>query len=148
MAEPQKTAKPEPQQPPQRQAPQLRDEDKTHLLVRSRPAKFRRAGLYFTNEYQALKLADLSPDQIRALVTEPMLDTQAVHEHEVERYVAAKAAAASGDLSPAQMVQELVRQATTIDRQNERIAALEAKLSGLDSPPTRSGDLPGMPPVR
>lgn len=43
------------------------------VLIKSKPARFRRAGMEFTAAGVLLKLADLSADQQHILASEPML---------------------------------------------------------------------------
>lgn len=115
----------------------------THLLARSRTPRFNRAGLSFTSTYQAFDLSDLKREQVDRVMAEPMLDARLVDRAEVERHVELAQAVSSGDVSPAELAQQLMRMRAELVASNERIRMLEAKLAGADLPPTSTDKLPG-----
>jgi uncharacterized small protein (DUF1192 family) len=61
----------------------------THLAVRATRAKFRRAGLAFTDRFRAIQLRDLTPIQVAMLDAEaartpPMLEVRRVTTEQLE----------------------------------------------------------------
>lgn len=130
--------------------PEAREPDRgpTHLLARSRNARFSRGGLSFTSSYQAFELKDLKREQVERILAEPMLDARLVDENEVRRHVELKEAAITGDASPAELAQMIMRLHSQNEMLQQRVAYLEAKISGTDLPPESADKLPGLPPTR
>lgn len=60
------------------------------IQVVARPARFRRAGREFTQVPTEIDVADLSPDQLKALREEPNLVVSAVADTEADKAKGAK----------------------------------------------------------
>jgi hypothetical protein len=107
------------------------------LVVRSKNDRFRRAGMAFTRAWQKVNPRDLSPNQLEALLDEPMLEARRTSEYEADRYLGVVDAgtAAEFDSAPrAALLSELTVARTERDQYRRQVEELTQQLAGERAP--------------
>lgn len=113
----------------------------THVALRSRGARFRRAGLSLTSEWQTFRLTDLTDDQLARLKAEPAIEVRELKAGETAGFNAGALPGEDDDVSKAQLRQALSESNARAERLDAELTALKAKISGVDMPP-KAGELP------
>lgn len=129
------------------EAPKQADEKtETHLVVRSRNERFRRAGLTFTGEYSVYSLDDLGPAIVRQVEAEPMLETRRITAYEADRFQAGKMPGDDESVTKAELRQWVAQEKQRADRAEAEVERLTRLLSGADRPPP-PGKMPDGSPI-
>lgn len=113
-----------------------------YVVARARLNTFTRAGIRFGSDYQAIKVEDLTNDQIRRILEEPSLDARLMSESEMRQIVDAQAEpadAAEGNASRAELLQHVMALREENRKLSDRVKQLEGRAAG-DSPPKRGED--------
>lgn len=113
----------------------------THLVARSRRARFRRAGIEFRREWSAFPLVELEQEQLDRIMAEDEIEKRLVMEDELEGIMLA-GVAPDAAVTIAELRQALDRAEARAAASELRCAELERALTG-DKPPKQGEPAPG-----
>lgn len=133
-------AKNETQQDAQRERG-TRGPQPTHLIGRSRGTRpFNRAGLRFESTYQAWPLSELSPERVKRILNESMVEARLGDERDVEQLGIAQRAELDESVTKADLVAYIQRMEKQAEQDRARIEQLEQQLRS-DRAPKNAGDI-------